>query len=47
MKGVFPALDCKNGVLNGVSWYYNLKGSVIDGACVLIGKLEKENNLTA
>jgi len=34
--GVTPALDCKRGVLNGVSWYYNLRGSAIDGNFRLI-----------
>ena len=38
-QGFMPALDCKDsGALNQVEWYFNLKGSVIDGTFVLIGK---------
>jgi ribonuclease T2 len=29
--GPTPVLDCKRGVLNQISYYYNVKGSVIDG----------------
>jgi ribonuclease T2 len=32
--GFTPGLDCSSGRLNGVSWYFNLKGSAIDGTFV-------------
>jgi ribonuclease T2 len=35
-SGYIPALDCKHGVLNGASYYYNLRGSVIDGTFIPI-----------
>ncbi|EIN13900.1 ribonuclease T2 [Punctularia strigosozonata HHB-11173 SS5] len=34
--GFTPALDCDSGNLNMISWYFNLKGSVIDGKFVAI-----------
>ncbi|KIK04439.1 hypothetical protein K443DRAFT_647441 [Laccaria amethystina LaAM-08-1] len=34
--GFTPALDCTSGALNGISWYFNLEGSVIDGTFVAI-----------
>ncbi|KAL0951602.1 hypothetical protein HGRIS_008280 [Hohenbuehelia grisea] len=34
--GFTPALDCSSGSLNQISWYYNLKGSIIDGTFVSI-----------
>ncbi|GLB35849.1 putative RNase T2 family protein [Lyophyllum shimeji] len=34
--GFTPALDCQSGSLNAISWYFNLKGSVIDGVFVPI-----------
>ncbi|KAH0591081.1 hypothetical protein H2248_001187 [Termitomyces sp. 'cryptogamus'] len=34
--GVTPALDCTSGKLNAISWYFNLKGSIIDGTFVPI-----------
>ncbi|KAG6837649.1 hypothetical protein H0H93_004925 [Arthromyces matolae] len=34
--GVTPALDCTSGSLSSISWYFNLKGSVIDGVFVPI-----------
>ncbi|KII93612.1 hypothetical protein PLICRDRAFT_35839 [Plicaturopsis crispa FD-325 SS-3] len=34
--GVTPAIDCTSGALGSISWYYNLKGSVIDGDFVAI-----------
>jgi ribonuclease T2 len=37
MKGVEPALDCDGKNLNQIYWYYNLKGSVLDGEFVLVG----------
>jgi len=38
--GVTPALDCTSGSLNAISWYFNLKGSVIDGTFVPINAPE-------
>lgn len=34
--GIEPALDCKSGALNAVSWYFNVKGSIADGTFVPI-----------
>ncbi|KAF9531911.1 ribonuclease T2 [Crepidotus variabilis] len=34
--GHTPALDCTSGALNQISYYYNLKGSIIDGTFVPI-----------
>ncbi|KAF4611724.1 hypothetical protein D9613_004228 [Agrocybe pediades] len=34
--GFTPALDCESGALNQISWYFNLKGSIIDGTFVPI-----------
>ncbi|KAF8608200.1 ribonuclease Le37 [Ceratobasidium sp. AG-I] len=34
--GFIPAFDCKGKSLNAVSYYYNLKGSIIDGTFVPI-----------
>ncbi|KAF8971694.1 ribonuclease T2-like protein [Flammula alnicola] len=34
-SGFTPALDCTSGALNQISWYFNLKGSIIDGTFVL------------
>jgi len=34
--GFTPALDCSGTSLNQISWYFNLKGSVIDGVFVPI-----------
>ncbi|QRW25474.1 ribonuclease T2 family [Rhizoctonia solani] len=34
--GYTPALDCTSGSLNAISYYYHLKGSIIDGALVPI-----------
>ena len=36
---MIPALDCNGDALNGIKWYFNLKGSVIDGTFVPIGTL--------
>ncbi|KAF9002790.1 hypothetical protein BDQ17DRAFT_1390705 [Cyathus striatus] len=38
-SGVTPALDCTSSELNQISWYFNLKGSIIDGTFVAIGTL--------
>ncbi|CAE6477450.1 unnamed protein product [Rhizoctonia solani] len=35
-QGFTPAFDCTSGSLNAVSYYYHLKGSVIDGVLVPI-----------
>ncbi|KAF9486457.1 ribonuclease [Pholiota conissans] len=35
-SGFTPALDCSSGALNQISWYFNLKGSIIDGTFVPI-----------
>lgn len=35
--GYTPALDCESGGVYQVSYYYNLKGSVIDGQWIPIG----------
>ncbi|KAG8709155.1 ribonuclease T2-like [Ceratobasidium sp. 395] len=34
--GFTPAFDCTSGSLNAISYYYNLKGSIIDGTLVPI-----------
>ncbi|KAF7971676.1 hypothetical protein HWV62_20112 [Athelia sp. TMB] len=34
--GYTPAVGCTSGALSSISWYYNLKGSVIDGTFVPI-----------
>ena len=35
-SGVTPALNCDSSSLNSIEWYFNLKGSVIDGDFVMI-----------
>ena len=35
-SGVTPALNCDGSNLNAIEWYFNLKGSVIDGTFVAI-----------
>ncbi|KAK3836674.1 MAG: RNase Irp1 base non-specific acid ribonuclease [Linnemannia elongata] len=35
-SGFIPALDCTSNALNGIRWYFNLKGSVIDGTFIPI-----------
>jgi len=32
-------LDCTSGALNGISWYFNLKGSATDGTFIVISEL--------
>lgn len=39
--GVIPALNCEDGVLDEIWWYFNLKGSVVDGSFVSIDAPEK------
>ncbi|EIW86991.1 ribonuclease T2 [Coniophora puteana RWD-64-598 SS2] len=34
--GYTPAVGCSSGALNSISWYFNLKGSIIDGDFVAI-----------
>jgi len=34
--GYTPALNCDGSTLDAISWYFNLKGSVIDGDFILI-----------
>ncbi|KAG1754930.1 ribonuclease T2 [Suillus paluster] len=34
--GYTPALGCSGSTLNSISWYFNLKGSVIDGDFIAI-----------
>ena len=36
-SGVTPALDCDGSSISQIYWYFNLKGSVIDGEFVAIG----------
>ncbi|CAA7264797.1 unnamed protein product [Cyclocybe aegerita] len=38
--GFTPALDCQSGTLNQISWYFNLRGSIIDGVFVPINSPE-------
>ncbi|KAH8120043.1 RNase Gf29 [Phellopilus nigrolimitatus] len=35
-KGVVPALNCDGNTLNQIYWYFNLKGSIINGTFVAI-----------
>ncbi|KIY73499.1 ribonuclease [Cylindrobasidium torrendii FP15055 ss-10] len=35
-SGVTPAIDCESNSLNQIYWYFNLKGSAIDGKFVAI-----------
>ena len=37
--GVTPALNCQGSNLNAIEWYFNLKGSLLDGTFVPIGEL--------
>ncbi|KAH8099754.1 ribonuclease T2 [Cristinia sonorae] len=39
--GVTPALDCSSGAINQISWYFNLKGSLLDGEFVPIDAPKK------
>jgi len=32
-------LDCTSDALNGISWYFNLKGSATDGTFIAISEL--------
>jgi ribonuclease T2 len=34
--GYTPAVGCSHGKLDAISWYYNLKGSLLDGGFVPI-----------
>lgn len=33
-----PAVGCSHGKLDAISWYFNLKGSLLDGEFIPIGK---------
>ncbi|THH21239.1 hypothetical protein EW146_g285 [Bondarzewia mesenterica] len=37
--GVIPAIDCSGSSINQISWYFHLKGSIIDGTFVAIGEI--------
>ncbi|EIM92893.1 ribonuclease T2 [Stereum hirsutum FP-91666 SS1] len=39
-SGVTPALECDGSTLNAIEWFFNLKGSVIDGTFVPIDAIE-------
>ncbi|KAK7465444.1 hypothetical protein VKT23_005422 [Stygiomarasmius scandens] len=41
--GVKPALTCSGSNLNAISWYFNLKGSIIDGQFVAIDSPESSS----
>lgn len=36
--GVAPALTCEGKRLDSISWYFNLKGSLLDGQFVPVGE---------
>lgn len=40
-SGFTPALDCSGGAINQISWYFHVKGSVIDGTFVPIDAPKK------
>jgi len=40
-NGAVPAVSCSSGKLSAISWYYNLKGSLIDGEFVAIDSPQK------
>ncbi|KAJ6531079.1 ribonuclease T2-like protein [Mycena capillaripes] len=42
-SGFYPALNCEGKILDSVSWYFNLRGSVIDGQFVQIDTPQKGN----
>ncbi|KAJ7766628.1 ribonuclease T2-like protein, partial [Mycena metata] len=42
-SGFQPVLDCEGSTLDSVSWYFHLKGSVIDGTFVQIDAPEEGN----
>lgn len=35
--GVTPALNCDGTAINEIEWYFNVKGSLLDGVFVPIG----------
>ncbi|KIJ66238.1 hypothetical protein HYDPIDRAFT_86785 [Hydnomerulius pinastri MD-312] len=41
--GYAPALSCSSSTLSSISWYFNLKGSVIDGTFVPINSPESSS----
>ncbi|KAJ7154188.1 ribonuclease T2-like protein [Mycena filopes] len=42
-SGFEPVLDCEGNTLDSISWYFHLKGSVVDGTFVQINAPEKGN----
>ncbi|KAK7038254.1 RNase Gf29 [Favolaschia claudopus] len=42
-SGYYPVLDCQGHNLDSISWYFHLRGSVIDGEFVQIDAPEKGN----
>lgn len=42
VAGVTPSLGCNGNTLNAISWYFNLKGSIIDGEFIPISTLTIE-----
>ncbi|EKM84050.1 hypothetical protein AGABI1DRAFT_32412 [Agaricus bisporus var. burnettii JB137-S8] len=40
VAGVTPSLGCNGNTLNAISWYFNLKGSIIDGEFIPINAIE-------
>ncbi|KAH7916454.1 ribonuclease T2 [Hygrophoropsis aurantiaca] len=41
--GYTPALSCDDGALDEISWYFNLRGSIIDGEFVAINSPESSD----
>ena len=37
-KGFVPAFSCSHKALNSISWYFNLRGSLVDGNFIPIGE---------
>ncbi|KAF8464979.1 ribonuclease T2 [Gautieria morchelliformis] len=46
-SGVTPALDCQGTAINQISWYFNLKGSIIDGTFIPIDAPKKGSCATS
>ncbi|KAJ6526244.1 ribonuclease T2-like protein [Mycena vulgaris] len=42
-SGFMPVLDCEGHTLDSITWYFHLKGSVIDGTFIQINAPEKGN----
>ncbi|KAI1785710.1 ribonuclease T2 [Ganoderma leucocontextum] len=43
-SGVTPVLNCEGSTLNSVDWYFNVKGSLIDGTFVLTNAPPSKGN---